>query len=290
MSSANDAQGLRVSKTYKLFIDGQFPRSESGRYFALSGSDGKLLANVSRASRKDFRNAVVAARKTQPAWAGASAYLRGQVIYRMAEMLEDRSQQFVTELRAQGRTLARARAEVRASIDRLVYYAGWSDKYQQVFSSVNPVASSHFCFSVLEPVGVVAVLAPERSGLLGLIANVIPALVGGNSVIALASESRPLSAISFGEVLQASDLPAGAVNLLTGYRAELAEQFAAHMDVNALIYCNDDAGLGTRIEQTAAENIKRVFNRDGTDWRRVFDPYLIRDTQEVKTTWHPVAT
>ena len=290
MSRESESPRLRVAKTYKLFINGRFPRSESGRYFALTGDKGRLVANVARASRKDFRDAVVAARAAQPAWAASTAYLRGQILYRIAEMLEDRASRFVDELHEQGRSQARARTEVQASIDRLVHFAGWSDKYQQVFSSVNPVASSHFCFSLLEPTGVVGVVAPERSALLGLVTNVAAAIVGGNCVIALASETRPLSAISFAEVLQAGDLPAGVVNLLTGYRAELGEHFASHMDVNALILCEEDIAQAEGIAPASAENLKRVIDRSDVDWRTAADPYLIADTQEVKTTWHPIAT
>ncbi|MEM8984699.1 MAG: aldehyde dehydrogenase family protein [Pseudomonadota bacterium] len=290
MSRDKESPRLRVAKTYKLFIGGRFPRSESGRYFALAGSGGKLTANVSRASRKDFRDAVVAARAAQSAWAASSAYLRGQIVYRIAEMLEDRSSQFAAELREQGRSQARSRAEVQASIDRLVYFAGWADKYQQVFSSVNPVASSHFCFSLLEPMGVVAVMAPERSALLGLVTNIAAAIIGGNTVVALASESRPLSAISFAEVLQAGDVPAGVVNVLTGYRAELAEHFASHMDVNALVCCDDDVLPPEGPATGTANNIKRLVDRSALDWRSSADPYLIRETQETKTTWHPIAS
>ena len=290
MSRDSESPRLKVAKTYKLFVDGKFPRSESGRYYALTGSGGKLVANVSRASRKDFRDAVVAARAAFAGWSGRSAYLRGQILYRVAEMLESRSAQFAAELNDQGRSQARARAEVQASIDRLVYFAGWSDKFQQVFSSVNPVASSHFCFSLLEPTGVVAVIAPERSGLLGLVTNLAASIVGGNTAIVLASETRPLSAISFAEVLQAGDVPPGVANILTGYRAELAEQFASHMDVNALVVCDGEAATSDAVSAATAENLKRLIDRSDTDWRYAEDPYLIRDTLEVKTTWHPIAT
>ncbi len=290
MSRDSESPRLKVAKTYKLFVDGKFPRSESGRYYALTGSGGKLVANVSRASRKDFRDAVVAARSAFAGWSGKSAYLRGQILYRVAEMLESRSAQFAAELNDQGRSQARARAEVQASIDRLVYFAGWSDKFQQIFSSVNPVASSHFCFSLLEPTGVVAVIAPERSGLLGLVTNLAASIVGGNTAIVLASETRPLSAISFAEVLQAGDVPPGVANILTGYRAELAEQFASHMDVNALVVCDGEAATSDAVSSATAENLKRLIDRSDTDWRYAEDPYLIRDTLEVKTTWHPIAT
>jgi len=281
-----------VAKTYKLYIGGEFPRTESGRYVAIEDDDGRMIANVCRASRKDFRNAVVAARKAFAGWSGASAYLRGQILYRIAEMLEGRADQFVAELVLLGTSKRRARKEVEAAIDRLVYYAGWSDKYQQVFSAVNPVSSSHFNFSVLEPTGVVGILAPDSSGLIGLVSNLAPAIVGGNTVVVLASESQPLSAISFAEVLHASDVPAGVANILTGYREELAGQFASHMDVNAVVFCDGDGDMARFIEAQAAENIKRVVDRVGADWskERWQNPYLIRDTQEIKTTWHPIGS
>lgn len=283
---------LPVSKTYKIYIDGKFPRTESGRYFKLEDAKGAVIANICRSSRKDFRNAVVAARKAQPGWASMSAYLRGQVLYRVAEMLEGRLEQFVAELVQQGLASGAAKKEVDASIDRLIYFAGWSDKYQQVFSSVNPVSSSHFNFSVLEPTGVVSVLAPEKSGLLGLVSNIAPVIVGGNTSVVLASEALPLCAISFAEVLHASDVPPGVVNVLTGFRDELTEQFATHMDVNAIVYCDGGKGTAKAIQEAAAGNIKRVIPRLGSDWAAGDSqhPYLIRETQEVKTTWHPVGS
>jgi acyl-CoA reductase-like NAD-dependent aldehyde dehydrogenase len=280
---------LPVAKTYKLYVDGKFPRSESGRYYPLERG-AEVIANVCRASRKDFRDAVVAARNALASWSQASAYLRGQMLYRAAEMLEGRHEQFVTELVLQGVPRSKASAEVTATIDRLVYYAGWADKYQQVFSSVNPVATSHFNFSVLEPTGVVAIVTPETSGLLGFASNVAPAVAGGNTCVVLASRSLPLSAVSLGEVLQASDIPGGVINILTGWREELAEQFASHMDVNAVVYCDSDAATARRVQELAADNIKRVVLRSGVDWSNEVaqSPYLIRDTQETKTTWHPV--
>ena len=279
-----------VAKTYKLYIDGKFPRSESGRYYPLQNGGSEVLANICRASRKDFREAVVAARNAVSGWSKASAYLRGQILYRTAEMLEGRSEQFVAELEQQGVARRLAQAEVTASVERLVHYAGWADKYQQIFSAVNPVASSHFNFSVLEPTGVVAVIAPESSGLLGLVSNVAPAVAGGNTCVVLASQTLPLSAISFAEVLHASDFPVGVVNLLTGLKEELIEQFASHMDVNAVIYCDDEAGAKRKIGELAADNIKRVILRSGIDWNDASaqSPYFISDTQEVKTTWHPI--
>jgi acyl-CoA reductase-like NAD-dependent aldehyde dehydrogenase len=289
---ATSASRVPVTKTYKIYIDGKFPRTESGRYIPLTGSDGAVLANICRSSRKDFRNSVVAARKAVPGWSGASAYLRGQILYRIAEMLEGRTDQFVTELVVQGVGKRRAQTEVAATIDRLIYYAGWADKFQQVFSSVNPVASSHFNFTTLEATGVVALLAPDDPGLLGLVSNIAPVIVGGNSCVVLASEDKPLCAVSFAEVLHASDVPAGVVNILTGLRTELTEQFASHMDVNAVIYCDGDADVARSIQQQAADNIKRVISRVDTDWSSsaAQDPYLINDTQEVKTTWHPIGT
>ena len=288
------ASGSRVpvAKTYKIYIDGKFPRTESGRYFVLENSDGDVIANICRGSRKDFRNSVVAARAAFASWSGASAYLRGQILYRIAEMLEGRSDQFVTELMLQGETKRHAQKEVAASIDRLIYYAGWSDKYQQIFSSVNPVSSSHFNFSVLESTGVVAVLAPDDSGLLGLVSNIAPVIVGGNTCVVLASEGLPLCAVTFAEVLHASDVPAGVVNILTGFRKELTQQFASHMDVNAVVYCDGDADVAKDIQDQAAENIKRVVDRVDTDWDNdaAQNPYLIKQTQETKTTWHPIGS
>ncbi len=282
---------IAVAKTYKIYIGGKFPRTESGRYFTLENKKGEVIANMCRGSRKDFRNSVVAARKAQPGWAKSSAYLRGQILYRIAEMLEGRREQFIAELQLQGSTQKAAEKELDLSIDRLIYYAGWTDKYQQVFSAVNPVNSSHFNFSVLEPTGVVAILAPDDTSLLGLISNVAPAIAGGNTCVVLASESKPLCAVSFAEVLHASDVPGGVVNILTGFRAELSEYFASHMDVNAVIYCDGGKAVARSIQELAADNIKRVIARNRIDWiGDAENPYLIRDTQEVKTTWHPIGT
>lgn len=290
--SAAGTSRVPVAKTYKLYIDGKFPRSESGRYYPLERGGATLLANVCRGSRKDFRDAVLAARNACGAWSRASGYLRGQILYRAAEMLEGRIAQFAAELVLQGVAKGKAAAEVAAAIDRLVYYAGWADKYQQVFSTVNPVSTSHFNFSVLEPTGVVAIIAPEASGLLGLISNVAPAVAGGNTCIVLASQSLPLSAISFAEVLHASDFPAGVVNVITGHRDELIEPFASHMDVNAVVYGDADAKATRRIQELAADNVKRVILRGGADWNSMASqsPYAISDTQETKTTWHPIGS
>ncbi len=283
---------LPVAKTYKIFIGGKFPRTESGRYFALEDHKGAVIANMCRSSRKDFRNSVVAARQAQSGWAAASAYLRGQIIYRIAEILEGRKAQFVEELMLQGNALRAAEREVEESIDRLIYYAGWADKYQQLFSAVNPVNSSHFNFSVLEPTGVVSMIAPNDSGLIGLVSNIASVIVGGNTCIVLASEEQPLCAVSFAEVLQASDVPSGVVNILTGFRSELTEQFASHMDVNAVVYCDGGKKAARTIQTLAADNIKRVISRQRVNWMlsKSASPYEIRDTQEVKTTWHPIGT
>ena len=280
---------LNINKTYKLYIDGKFPRTESGRYYAINNSKGELIANMCLASRKDFRNAVVAARKAQGSWANASALNKGQVLYRVAEMLEGRKEQFITELITQGETAKFAKEEVEASIDRLVYYAGWSDKYQQFFSSVNPVVSSHFNFSILEPVGIVSIIAPENKSLLSLITLIAPAIIGGNTVIVLASESKPLPAVSFAEVLNSSDVPGGVVNILTGKKSELYSHMASHMDVNSIIYCGDDKKIIKSINELASGNIKRTVFYRKNDWtNEIYEsPYIIEKLQEVKTTWHP---
>lgn len=276
---------LSINKTYKLYIGGKFPRTESGRYYELTGKRGEFLANISRGSRKDVRNAVVAARKAQVGWAASSAYLRGQILYRVAEMMEGRREQFVEERRLEGRSAAAARKEVSAAIDLFVYYAGWSDKYQAVFSSVNPVASPHFNFSVPEPTGVVAVVAPT-SGLLGLCSVVAPIMVGGNASVVLAARHAPLSAVAFAEVLNSSDVPGGVVNLLTGFVEELLPGMSSHMDVNALLLCSDDAEAAVAARVAGTENVKRVVVcPDGPLGE---GPQPVMDFQEIKTTWHPV--
>ena len=280
---------IDVHKTYKLYIGGKFPRTESGRYYALNDSKGNFVANMCLASRKDFRNAVVIARKAQGSWANASALNKGQILYRIAEMLEGRKEQFIAELISEGSSKRAAQKEVNFSIDRLVHYAGWSDKYQQLFSSVNPVASAHFNFSCLEPSGVVAMIAPENQGLLGLVSLVAPAIVGGNTVIVLASESKPLTAISFAEVLNSSDVPGGVVNILTGNSDELQSHMASHMDVNSIVYCGQDEKAITEINELASNNLKRTIIYKKRDWSNedCQSPYFIEKTQEVKTTWHP---
>lgn len=281
---------LNVLKTYKMYIGGKFPRTESGRYDTLKNSKGELLANICRGSRKDFRNAVVVARKAQAGWAGNSALLRGQILYRIAEMLEGRRAQFETELQDQGQSAAQASKEVSAAIDRMVYYAGWCDKYQQVFSAVNPVASSHFNFSMQEPMGLIAAFAPEESGLLGLVSVVAPIIAGGNTCVVLASSQFPMTAITFAEVLNSSDVPGGVVNLITGRRDELLSHFSTHMDVNAMLYAGDNIEQIKEIQENATHNVKRVVLNKTKDWyaEEAQNPFHILDLQEVKTTWHPV--
>ncbi len=274
---------LSIPKTYKLFIGGKFPRTESGRILEIRGAKGAFLANASRASRKDFRNAVVVSRKAAGAWAKSTAYLKGQILYRIAEVLAGRSSQFEAELTAQGSS--NAEADVAGAIALLVHYAGWSDKYQALFSSVNPVASPHFNFSVPEPTGVVSTVAPADGSLTGLVSVMAPVLVGGNSQVILTS-GKILSAISFAEVLATSDVPAGVVNILTGMRDELVPEFAKHMDVNALLLCSDDDAEKKAVELEAAENLKRVSLQ--ADKALSPSPYHILDFQEIKTTWHPV--
>jgi len=280
---------LDINKTYKLYIGGKFPRTESGRYYPLNNKTGNLIANMCLSSRKDFRNAVVIARKTQKSWSNVTALNKGQILYRIAEMLEGRKEQFIAELILQGEIKTEAKKEVETSIDRLVYYAGWSDKYQQIFSTVNPVSSAHFNFSNLEPVGVVSIIAPEEQGLLGLISVIAPAIVGGNTVIILASESKPLTAISFAEVLNSSDVPGGVVNILTGKKSELINHMASHMDVNAMVYCGKEESEIKLISELASNNVKRTIFYKKTDWsnKNSESPYFIEKTQEVKTTWHP---
>ncbi|MDP6792700.1 MAG: aldehyde dehydrogenase family protein [Anaerolineales bacterium] len=280
---------LDVRKTHKLFIGGSFPRSESGRTFRWESPDG-AVANICRASRKDFRDAVTASRGAFRGWTGRTSYNRAQILYRCAEMLEGRSSQFHDELRLQGASPSAARKEVARAIDLLIYYAGWADKYGQIFSRVNPVAAPYFNFTVPEATGVVAVFAPSESGLLGLLAALTPVITGGNTCVVLAARDHPLCAVSLAETLHTADLPAGVVNLLTGFRAELLEPFATHMDVNALVYFGDDIAEIAQAETSAAENVKRVAVCGRADWEGAdaLNPYAILRTQETKTTWHPI--
>ena len=280
---------IEVLKTYKIYIGGKFPRTESGRYYQPE-SNGKVLGNICQSSRKDFRNAIVAARSAQGGWSSKSCYNRSQILYRVAEILEGRRAQFINELVQQGSKRPQAEKEVNLSIDRLIYFAGWCDKYMQIFSSVNPVASSHFNFSVPEPTGVVAVIAPEESGLLGLISQIAPTIAGGNTCVVLASENKPLCSVTLAEALSTSDIPGGVINILTGNRKELIPHFASHMDVNALVYCGDNTAEIKTIHEAAVDNLKRVMIRDGGTYvnDKHENPYLISSLQETKTTWHPI--
>ena len=280
---------INVLKTYKIFIGGKFPRTESGRYFHMKNTKGDLLANMCLSSRKDFRNAVVSARKAQESWANATTLNRGQILYRIAEMMEGRKSQFIEQLQSTGSTLSTAKNEVVISIDRLIYYAGWSDKFQQIFSTVNPVASNHFNFSTLEPTGVVSIIAPNENPLLGMISLIAPTIVGGNTAVILASATNPLVAISLAEVINTSDVPAGVVNVLTGDREELLPQFASHKDVNSIIYCGNKKEELKVVEEMATENLKRVSTYRRKNWKQgnSQSPYFIEKCQEIKTIWHP---
>jgi acyl-CoA reductase-like NAD-dependent aldehyde dehydrogenase len=282
---------LAVRKTYKLYLGGAFPRSESGRSYVAATPDGRPLANAALASRKDLRDAVVAARKAQPGWAAATAYLRGQVVYRVAEMLEGRHAQFADALVAgEGLAPEAASATVGAAVDRLVWYAGWADKFAQVAGSSNPVAGPYFDFSVPEPSGVVGVLAPQGSSLLGLVSVIAPVIVTGNAAVVVASESRPLPAMELAEVLATSDLPGGVVNILTGRTAELGPVMAAHRDIEALDLCGAPGEHDAALEAAAADNVKRVLRRPGRepDWSEPPTPARMLFFVEIKTVWHPV--
>jgi acyl-CoA reductase-like NAD-dependent aldehyde dehydrogenase len=280
---------LEVLKTYKIFIGGEFPRTESGRYYTPLDSKGKVLANICLSSRKDVRNAVVAARKAFGPWSERAAFNRGQILYRIAEMLEGRQAQFVDELMRQGSSKVAATNEVNLSIDRIVYYAGWCDKYNQVVSSVNPVSSSHFNFSSLEPMGVVGVVAEQSTSLIGLVSLILPPICGGNSTVVLASEKLPLCAVTFGEVIHSSDVPAGVINILTGSPEEMAATLASHMDVNALITSNLETKLSNKLSLLSVDNLKRKFDYE-ENWVEKDKQALhyISDLQEIKTTWHPI--
>jgi acyl-CoA reductase-like NAD-dependent aldehyde dehydrogenase len=282
-----------VRKTYKLFVGGGFPRSESGRSYPVHSSDGSLLAYAAQASRKDLRDAVVAARRAVAGWSGATAYNRGQVLYRVAELLEGRAAQFTAEVSAaEGVSAGRAAKIVEAAIDRWVWYAGWSDKLAQVAGAANPVAGPYFNFSVPEPTGVVVALAPADSSLLGLVGVMAPVIVTGNTVVVVASEPRPLPAITLGEVLATSDVPAGVVNVLTGRLAELAPVAASHRDVNALDLTGAPDGDRAALERAAAGNLKRVYGAGShwgdEQWDEPPGTRRLLATVEIKTVWHPV--
>ena len=283
------SERLAVRKTVKLFIGGKFPRSESGRSYEVTDAKGGFLANASMSSRKDARDAVVAARGAFAGWSGATAYNRGQVLYRVAELMEGRRTQFVEEIAAgEGLPPRRAEAAVDESIDRWVWYAGWSDKVSHVRGSANDVAGPFFDFSVPEPTGVVAVVAPQDSSLLGLVSMLAPAVVTRNTVVVLASEARPLPAIILAEVLATSDVPAGVVNILTGRTAEVAPWLASHMDVNALDLAGAAPDQVTALEVAAADNLKRVLRPRPTDWTATPGLDRLVAHLETKTVWHPI--
>ena len=281
---------LDVRKTYKLYIGGKFPRSESGRTYDALDTKGRFLANAAKASRKDARDAVVAARKAVGGWSTRTPYNRGQILYRTAEMLEGRRDQFIGEVKAsEGLAAAAATRSVDAAIDRWVWYAGWSDKLTQVVGNANPVSSPHFNLSTPEPTGVVAIVAPQESSLLGLVSVIAPAIVSGNTVVVVSSYERPLPAITLSEVLATSDLPGGVVNVLTGDAAEIAPWLASHRDVNAIDLAGvDDPALAAELEQASADNLKRVVRPADVDWSA--EPGIDRMTNflETKTVWHPI--
>jgi len=283
------SERVSVRKTYKLYIGGKFPRSESGRSYEVADSKGRFLANAAMASRKDARDAVVAARAAFHGWSGATAYNRGQVLYRVAELMEGRREQFVDEVGA-GEGLSRGKAEsaVSESIDRWVWYAGWSDKVMAVHGSANPVAGPYFDFSVPEPTGVVAVIAPQESSLLGLVSVLAPAIVTGNTTVVLASESAPLPAVTLSEVLATSDVPGGVVNMLTGRAAEVAPWLASHMDVNAIDLAGAPVESLVDLQVAAADNLKRVLRPRGDDWARTPGTERLFAHLETKTVWHPI--
>ncbi|MGV9450745.1 aldehyde dehydrogenase family protein [Streptomyces sp. NPDC003635] len=289
----SEQQRLSVFKTYKLYVGGKFPRSESGRVYEVTDSKGNWLANAPLSSRKDARDAVVAARKAVGPWSGATAYNRGQILYRVAEMLEGRREQFTREVAdAEGLSRSKAAAQVDAAIDRWVWYAGWTDKIAQVVGGGNPVAGPYFNLSSPEPTGVVVVLAPQESSFLGLVSVIAPVIATGNTAIVIASEKSPLPALSLGEVLATSDLPGGVVNVLSGRTAEIAPPLAAHQDVNAIDLAGaaDDDGLVKELEIAAADNLKRVLRPQAVDYAAT--PGIDRMTAflETKTVWHPTGS
>ena len=292
------AARIEVRKTYKLYLGGQFPRTESGRSYLVSAADGAPLANACRASRKDVRDAVRFGRGTANAWAARTAMNRGQILYRVAELMEGRRDQFVAEvIAAEGLTTAKATSAVDRAIDRWVWYAGWADKIAQILGSSNPVAAPYFNFTIPEPTGVVGVVAPETSSLLGLVSRLAPPLVSGNAVVLVTSETRPLPAVTLSEVLATSDVPGGVVNVLTGYRTELVPVLAAHADVDALDTWGVPDDLRTETELSAAEDIKRLSRRSTKVAEARFDwlddaaaerPEWIAAFLEMKTVWHPI--
>jgi acyl-CoA reductase-like NAD-dependent aldehyde dehydrogenase len=297
-ATIGQADRLGVRKTYKLYIGGEFPRTESGRSYEVFDARGRLLANACRGTRKDIRDAVRAARTVFPEWSARTAFNRSQILYRIAELMEGRRDQFIAEvMAAEGVGRQRATRLVDAAIDRWVWYAGWADKYGQTLGTVNPVNGSYFNFSVPEPTGVVGLIAPEASSLLGLVSRLAPIIVSGNAAVVIASETRPLPAVTLTEVLATSDVPGGVVNLITGLRRELVQHLAGHMDVNGLDAFGLDASQGAAIEELAVENVKRLVRppsagSDGVDWlsQRSQSPYMIGEFVEIKTVWHPIGS
>ena len=278
------AERLDVQKTYKLFIGGAFPRSESGRTFALLARNGSLIANVAQASRKDLRDAVLAARSAQAGWAARTAYNRGQILYRVAEVMESRREEFADELRRCGVEIRSARREVERAIDRWVWYAGWCDKFHHIAGTVNSVAGPYFNFTTPEPTGVVGILSPTNPGLLGLVSRLAPALVSGNTAVVLTGETSPLTAVSMAEVVATSDVPAGVVNILTGATHDLLPWLLGHRDVNAVDLTGAPPDLEASVVAEAAENVKRLIRGEPDDQ----SPYVIADFCEMKTVWHPI--
>ena len=280
---------MEILKTYKLYIGGQFPRTESGRSYVVKSGTGEALANACLGSKKDIRNAVQAARKAQASWAAKSAFNRSQIIYRIAEIVEGRKTQFIEELVQMGNSEAAAQTEVQECINRCVYYAGWADKYQALSSSVNPVSSPHFNFSVPEPTGVIGVVACQETALLGFVSQILPLIVGGNTTVVIANSTQPLSAISFGEVLATSDVPGGVINILTGEVAEMLPTLAGHMDVNALSLAKLPDNLTQSAQEAAIDNLKRcqLYKQNFSAASSQGLQYIV-DFQEIKTTWHPI--
>ena len=287
---AVESDRIAVLKTYKIYLKGQFPRSESGRSYAVSNTNGELIANMCLCSRKDVRDAVVSAREAFPSWSTRTAYLRGQILYRIAEMLEGRRAQFEDELKLLGLSAGAAKREVESAIDRLVYYAGWADKFMQVFSAVNPVAAPYFNFSIPEPCGVVGIVAAHESPLLAPLNAIASVIVGANTCVVIASPERPLCAITLSEVLATSDLPPGVVNILTGDHKELLAPLFSHMDVNAILACGLSPDAIKEAQQNAALNIKRCSFWSEQEAVSRAGPYEIMDFQETKTTWHPIGS
>ncbi|MFM7672338.1 MAG: aldehyde dehydrogenase family protein [Bacteroidota bacterium] len=285
MPKKNLTSRLSVLKTYKLYIGGQFPRTESGRYYVVKGPNEKPIANACLASRKDLRDSVSAARSAFGGWSGRTAYNRGQILYRMAEVLEARRSELIAELQQNGASTREANKELNACVETLIHFAGWCDKFQQLFSTVNPVASSHFNFSVPEPMGVVGIIASSENSLLGLVEAMSPVIAGGNTCVIVANSRYPLPAISFAEALATSDLPGGVVNVLTGSVSELLPWMSGHMDINALLLDPSTALNETDVKRSATDNLKRVVTLDK---KNVLSPYRILDWQEIKTTWHPI--